>query len=60
MDLVDYEENPGRLFSRQIDIDIAAQEGDARSRRSILAEIKTKLGDYGMYLPSKTASSLNI
>ncbi|KAF2732830.1 hypothetical protein EJ04DRAFT_440336 [Polyplosphaeria fusca] len=42
----DFDENPDRLRSRDIDISKARTEGTARNRRVILAEIRTKLMEY--------------
>jgi hypothetical protein len=46
VDLVDSMDDPIRLRSREIDVSKAAGEGDARNRRVILAEIRTKLMQY--------------
>jgi hypothetical protein len=46
VDWDDFEDEPMRLRSRETDIAKAATEGDARNRRVILREIKTKLMEY--------------
>jgi hypothetical protein len=43
----DFHDAPDRLRSREIDVDLAADEGTTRSRRVILREIKEKLMEYG-------------
>jgi hypothetical protein len=48
IDQDDYYEDPNRLQSREYDIDRAARDGVARSRRVILADITAKLAIYGM------------
>jgi hypothetical protein len=45
---LDDAEDPDRLRSREIDMERAEREGNARNRRVILREIKTKLMEYGM------------
>lgn len=48
VDWDDNEEDPDRLRSREIDETKAAEQGDdARTRRVILTEIRTKLVQYG-------------
>lgn len=47
IDWDDSDEAPERLRSRDIDVQKAAGEGDARNRRVILKEIKEKLMEYG-------------
>ncbi|KAF2868965.1 hypothetical protein BDV95DRAFT_630165 [Massariosphaeria phaeospora] len=42
----DFDDDPDRLRSRDIDVTKAAGEGDARNRRVILREIKNKLLEY--------------
>jgi hypothetical protein len=49
IDEIDEEDYPERLQSREIDMERAASEGDARNRRVILREIKAKLMEYGEY-----------
>jgi hypothetical protein len=51
VDREDHELNPDRLRSREIDVKVARQEGDARNRRYLLGEIKTKLTEYGLFSP---------
>ncbi|KAF2278300.1 uncharacterized protein EI97DRAFT_250201 [Westerdykella ornata] len=46
IDWDDFDEDPDRLRSREIDVAKAASEGDARNRRVILEEIRTKLLQY--------------
>ncbi|KAF2466510.1 uncharacterized protein BDR25DRAFT_237165 [Lindgomyces ingoldianus] len=46
VDWDDFDEEPDRLRSREIDVTKAAGEGDARNRRVILREIKNKLMEY--------------
>jgi hypothetical protein len=48
VDWDDHDFNPGRLRSREIDVEVARQEGDVRNRRYLLVEIKTKLTEYGL------------
>lgn len=48
IDWDDFEEDPNRLRSREIDVNKASSEGDTRNRRVILREIKQKLMEYGM------------
>ena len=43
----DFEDEPDRLRSREVDVSKAANEGEARNRRVILREIKSKLIEYG-------------
>jgi hypothetical protein len=46
----DFEDDPDRLRSRDIDVSKAAREGNARNRRVILGEIREKLMQYGAYI----------
>lgn len=46
IDWDDFDENPDRLRSREIDVSQAADEGSARTRRVILQDIKSKLVEY--------------
>lgn len=46
IDWDDFDDDPERLRSRETDVARAANEGDARNRRVILKEIKTKLMEY--------------
>ncbi|KAJ4348443.1 uncharacterized protein N0V89_009817 [Didymosphaeria variabile] len=46
IDWDDFDEEPERLRSREIDVAKAGDEGDARNRRVILKEIRTKLMEY--------------
>ncbi|KAF2658094.1 hypothetical protein K491DRAFT_625354 [Lophiostoma macrostomum CBS 122681] len=46
IDWDDFDEDPERLKSREHDMSRAAGEGDARNRRVILREIRTKLMEY--------------
>lgn len=49
VDWDDFDEDPNRLRSREIDVTKASEEGDdVRNRRVILREIKAKLMEYGM------------
>ena len=53
LDDVDWDdEGDDRLRSREIDVQKAEGDGDSRNRRQILAEIKTKLMEYGTQLAS--------
>jgi hypothetical protein len=47
IDWDDFDENPDRLRSREIDVREAANEGNPRNRRVLLDEIRTKLLQYG-------------
>jgi hypothetical protein len=51
-ELDDFEENPLRLKSRTEDIQESQNddEPDGRTRRQVLAEIKTKLTEYGRFI----------
>lgn len=46
IDWDDFDEEPDRLRSREIDVAKASDEGDVRNRRAILKEIRTKLMEY--------------
>lgn len=46
IDWDDFDEEPERLRSREIDVAKAQDEGDTRNRRVILREIKAKLMEY--------------
>jgi hypothetical protein len=46
IDWDDHDDDPDRLRSREIDVAKASAEGDARTRRVILRELKTKLMEY--------------
>lgn len=48
IDWDDEAEDADRLRSREIDVDKARAEGDARTRRVILREIREKLMEYGL------------
>ena len=48
IDWDDFDEEPDRLRSREIDVDAADSDGTARTRRVILREIREKLMEYGM------------
>ncbi|KAL5375338.1 hypothetical protein DPSP01_011248 [Paraphaeosphaeria sporulosa] len=50
IDWDDFDENPDRLRSREIDVAKAQDEGDTRNRRVILREIKAKLMEYDKVL----------
>ena len=55
LDDVDWDdEGDDRLRSREIDVQKAEGDGDSRNRRQILAEIKTKLMEYGTQLALAT------
>lgn len=47
IDWDDFDDEPDRLRSRDIDVAKASQDGNARNRRVILREIKDKLMEYG-------------
>ena len=49
VDWDDFDEEPDRLRSREIDMDRSDGENDTRNRRVILREIREKLMEYGMY-----------
>jgi hypothetical protein len=53
IDWDDYDEDPVRLKSRDFDMSQPDGEGEPRSRRVILREIKAKLMEYGMYILQK-------
>ncbi|KAF2129888.1 hypothetical protein P153DRAFT_315264 [Dothidotthia symphoricarpi CBS 119687] len=46
IDWDDLDEDPDRLRSRELDVDKASVEGDSRTRRVILREIREKLMEY--------------
>lgn len=46
IDWDDFDDDPDRLRSREIDVAKASDEGDARNRRVILREIKARLMEY--------------
>lgn len=50
IDWDNFDDDPDRLRSREIDVTKAAGEGDARNRRVILREIKNKLMEYGEHM----------
>lgn len=47
LDWDDFEDNPQRLRSRELDVAGAVQDGNARTRRLVLADIKIKIAEYG-------------
>ena len=46
VDWDDFDDDPDRLRSREIDVAKAAGEGTTRNRRAILGDIRAKLLDY--------------
>lgn len=59
IDWDDFDDDPERLRSREVDVDKATTEGDARNRRVILREIKSKLMEYGSCMPQSHARMLD-
>lgn len=49
VDWDDFDEEPDRLRSREIDVDRSGGENSTRNRRVILKEIRQKLMEYGMF-----------
>jgi hypothetical protein len=60
IDLDDFDAEPDRLRSRELDVDRASREGSSRNRRVILREIKTKLMEYGTSTPSLTILCIDL
>jgi hypothetical protein len=59
IDWDDFDEDPNRLRSREIDVDTADSGENSRTRRVILKEIREKLMEYGMCFDNGTPARLH-